>query len=64
MKNKRKIHKTSDPNWDTHTYSGLKKNPFNMEWEKYYNPAEGRDQIIFIYSDRKTKKIVKYRMLR
>jgi hypothetical protein len=64
MKAKRKIHKTSDPNWDTHTYSGPSKFPFKMEMVKYYNPAEGRDQILFLYLDKETNKIVKYRTLR
>ena len=60
---KKKIHKTSDPNYDVHTY-GQGKNPFDIEWIKYYNAAEGRDQIIFLYTDKETKKICKYRMLR
>ena len=65
MKNvKKKTHKTSDPNWDTYTYSGASTNKFNIEWLKYYNKVEGRDQIIFLYSDRDTGKIIKYRILR
>ena len=62
-KAKKKIHKTSDPNYNTHTY-GQGKNPFDIEWIKYFNPFEGRDQIIFIYTDKKTKRIYKYRILR
>ena len=64
MKTKRKIHSTSDPNWNTHTYSGLSKCPFDMEMVKYYNPVEGRDQILFLYLEKGTNKIVKYRTLR
>jgi len=60
---KKKIHKTSDPNYDVHTY-GQGKNPFDIEWIKYYNSTEGRDQIIFLYTDKKTKEICKYRILR
>ena len=63
QKVKRKIHKTSDPGWDTHTYSGSSKNPFNIEWLKHYNPMEGKDQIIFLYTDKETKKIMKHRIL-
>ena len=62
-KTKRKRHKTSDPNYDTYTYSGFTKNPFNVEWIKYYNQSEGRDQIVFLYKDKKTNKIVKHRIL-
>ncbi len=59
---KKKIHKTSDPHYDVHTY-GQGKNPFDIEWLKYYNKVEGRDQIIFLYVDKETKKPVKYRIL-
>ena len=63
---KRKIHRTKDPTWSTRTYSGLSasRNPFNIEWVKYYNPVEGRNQIMFIYSCKATGKIVKHRILR
>ena len=61
---KKKIHKTSDPTWNTHTYTYSPKNPFDIEWIKYYNPAEGRDQIMFLYIDKATKKPVKYRVMR
>ena len=66
MKTKRKIHRTKAPTWNTHTYSGLEpsKFPFNIEWMKYFNPAEGRDQIMFIYTDKITKKVCKYRVMR
>ena len=60
---KKKLHKTADPNYDVHTY-GQGKNPFDIEWLKYFNPMEGRDQIMFLYSSKKTGKIVKYRVLR
>ena len=62
-KPKRKTHKTTDPTWSTHTY-GSDKMLFNIEWLKYFNPVEGRDQILFIYTDKKTKEIVKHRVLR
>lgn len=60
---KRKMHKTPDPNYKVQTY-GQGKNPFDMEWIKYYNPIEGRDQIVFLYIDKSSKKTVKYRILR
>jgi hypothetical protein len=62
-KPKKKAYKTGDPSWETRTYSGYDRNTFNIEWLKYYNPMEGRDQIMFIYSDKRTKKIVKHRIL-
>jgi hypothetical protein len=62
---KKKIHKTKDPTWDTHTYSNDNSNyPFDIEYMKYHNPREGRDQIIFLYTDKDTKKICKHRILR
>ena len=60
---KKKLHKTPDPNYKVHTY-GQGENPFDMEWIKYYNPMEGRDQILFLYIDKSSKKTVKYRILR
>jgi len=59
---KKKPHKTSDPNYEVHTY-GQGKNPFDIEWLKYYNPIEGRDQILFLYTDKLSGKIVKHRIL-
>lgn len=60
----KKSYKTKDPSWKTYTYGqGAEKSPFNVEWIKYYNPMEGRDQILFIYADKVTKKICKYRIL-
>tara|TARA_Y100001963_G_C6430387_1_gene286783 strand:- start:100 stop:300 length:201 start_codon:yes stop_codon:yes gene_type:complete len=61
---KKKSHKTADPTWDTVTYGNSLKSPFRIEWQKYYNPVEGRDQVLFLYSDKKTGNIVKYRILR
>ena len=64
-KRARKVHLRSDGSWDTtDLYRNAGENPFKMEWVKYYNPVEGRDQIIFLYSDRDTGKIIKYRILR
>ena len=64
----KKVHVTADPNWNTITYPSQpedpSKSPFNVEWLKYFNPMEGRDQIMFLYSSKKTGKIVKYRVLR
>ena len=60
---KKKMHKTSDPTWETQTYGNSSKIPFNMEWLKHYNPMEGKDQIIFLYTDKRTKKIAKHRVL-
>ena len=62
---KRKVIKKQDGSWDTSDlYRNTSKFPFDIEWMKYFNPAEGRDQIMFIYTDKKTKKIIKHRMLR
>jgi hypothetical protein len=63
MKTKRKKHKTKDPNYNTYTY-GSSKSPFDIEWIKYYNPVEGRDQILFLYKKKRSKTIVKYRIMR
>jgi len=65
MKAKKKISKRKDGSWDTaDLYRNTSKFPFNIEWMKYFNPAEGRDQIMFIYTDKKTKRIIKHRILR
>ena len=61
---KRRMHKTSDPTWEAQTYGNSSKSPFNIEWVKYYNKQEGRDQVMFLYTERQTGKIVKYRVLR
>ena len=63
-KPKKKKWKTKDPSWDAHTYGNQRKAPFDLEWVKYYNPMEGRDQIMFLYKEPTTKKIRKYRILR
>jgi len=63
-KTKKRIHKKSDGFWDTSDLYRSGKNPFNIEWLKYFNEMEGRDQILFLYTDKRTKKIVKYRILR
>ena len=60
---KKKHHKTADPTWDAVTYGSPKK-PFDIEYQKYYNPVEGRDQILFLYCEKNTGKVVKYRILR
>ena len=62
-KTKKKTHKTADPHYHVHTY-GQGKNPFNIEWFKYFNPMEGRDQIMFNYESKETGDIVKHRILR
>ena len=62
---KRKVIKKKDGSWDTSDlYRNTSKFPFNIEWMKYFNSVEGRDQIMFIYTDKNTKKIVKHRILR
>lgn len=61
---KRKPHKKKDGSWDLSDLYKSGKSPFNIEWVKYYNPVEGRDQVMFIYTDKKTKKIHKHRILR
>tara|TARA_B100000959_G_C14552420_1_gene448216 strand:- start:60 stop:272 length:213 start_codon:yes stop_codon:yes gene_type:complete len=64
-KPKKKPIKKDDGSWDlSDLYRNSDRYPFLIEWQKYYNTAEGRDQIIFFYKDRKSKKIVKYRILR
>ena len=64
-KRAKKAHLTPDGSWDTSDlYRNTGKNHFNIEWVKYFNPVEGRDQIMFLYSDKSTGKIVKYRILR
>ena len=62
-KTKKKTHKTAAPHYHVHTY-GQGKNPFKIEWFKYFNPIEGRDQIMFIYESKETGDIVKHRILR
>ena len=65
MKAKKKISKKKDGSWDLgDLYRNTTKEPFDIEWVKYFNPTEGRDQIMFIYSCKETKKICKYRILR
>lgn len=62
---KKKVVKKSDGSWDTSDlYRHEDKHPFNIEYVKYYNPVEGRNQIIFLYSDKKTNRIIKHRILR
>jgi hypothetical protein len=61
---KRKPRKKRDGSWDTTDLYRGGKNPFDIEWLKYFNPVEGRDQIMLLYTDKKTKKICKYRILR
>jgi hypothetical protein len=60
---KKKAHKTSDPHYEVHTY-GQGKNPFNIEWFKYFNAVEGRDQVLFLYTDKNSGEVCKYRFLR
>jgi len=38
--------------------------PFRSEYIKFYNAREGRDQVMFIYSNILNGEIVKYRILR
>ena len=66
MKNKakKKVHRKPDGSWDTSDLYRAGGNPFNIEWIKYFNPVEGRDQIVFLYTDKETKKIIKHRILR
>ena len=62
---KKKITKKNDGSWDTSDlYRNTSKFPFNIEWLKYFNPMEGRQQIVFIYTDKETNKIVKHRVMR
>ena len=61
----KKVHLKSDGSWDTtDLYRNTSRNPFDIEWVKYFNPMEGRDQIMFLYTDKETKKIIKHRILR
>jgi len=61
---KKKPTKKKDGSWDTSDLYRSGKNPFDIEWLKFFNKMEGRDQIIFLYKDKETKKIIKHRMLR
>jgi len=61
---KKKPIKKKDGSWDTSDLYRSGKNPFNIEWLKYFNPVEGRNQIMFIYTDKKTKRVCRYRILR
>ena len=61
---KKKPHKKQGGSWDTRELHQCKTNPFDIEWIKYFNPLEGRDQIIFLYKDKGDGKICKYRVLR
>ena len=63
-KAKKRIHKGVDGCWDTSDLYRSGKNPFDIEWVKYFNSVEGRDQILFLYSDKETHKICKWRILR
>lgn len=61
---KKKIIKKSDGSWDTSDlYRNTTKFPFNIEWLKYHNPREGKDQVMFLYTSKETGDIVKYRFL-
>ena len=61
----KKVHVRDDGSWDTtDLYKNTGKDPFKIEWIKYFNPMEGRDQIMFLYSDKNTVRIIKYRILR
>jgi hypothetical protein len=65
MKAKKKPTKKKDGSWDTtDLYRNSERYPFDIEWLKYYNSMEGRDQVLFLYKDKKTKKIIKHRILR
>ena len=64
-KPKKKPIKKEDGSWDlSDLYRNSDRYPFEIEWVKYYNPMEGRDQVMFLYKDKKTKKIIKHRILR
>ena len=59
MKSKKKVSRRKDGSWDTSDLYKCSFNPFTIEWLKIYNSIEGRDQILFLYKDKKTKKIIK-----
>ena len=61
---KKKLSKRQDGSWDTTDLYRSGKNPFNIEYVKYYNEREGKTQILFLYTDKKNKQIIKYRILR
>lgn len=61
---KKKPIKKSNGEWVTREPIYHRSNPFKIEWLKFYNKAEGRDQIIFLYLDRRTGVPCKFRMLR
>ncbi len=62
---KKKVHRKPDGSWDTSDlYRNSDRYPFDIEYIKYFNPMEGREQIMFLYSCKETKRIVKHRILR
>jgi hypothetical protein len=64
-KPKKKPIKKKDGSWElSDLYRNSDRYPFDIDWIKYYNPMEGRSQVIFLYKNKKTKKIIKYRILR
>jgi len=64
QKTKKKVHRKRDGSWDTSDLYKSGRSPFEVEWLKYFNPMEGRDQVLFLYRDRTTKRVCKYRILR
>lgn len=58
-KTKRKIHKTSDPDYDIYTYSS--KSEFDIEWIRL--EVGFSTKIVFLYKSKESGEVVKYRFL-
>jgi hypothetical protein len=60
-KAKKKLTKRDDGSWDTSDLYKSGKNPFDVETIVYYNEREGKDVIIYLYKDKETGEIMKWR---
>jgi len=61
---KKKLEKNIRGEWDTSDLYRQGASPFIVDWVKFFNPKEGRDMVAFIYSDKESGRIMKYRILR
>ena len=61
LKRKRKLSKKKDGSWDTADLYKSGKNPFDIEVLTYFNSLEGKDIIIYLYKDKETGEIRKWK---
>jgi len=61
LKKKRKLGKNKDGSWDTSDLYKSGKNPFDIEVLTYFNSLEGKDIIIYLYKDKETGEIRKWK---